>query len=102
MKKGFSVRLPDEIRAQLEFLAKQKSDVLGRGVTVSSIMISALEYGLPVVERENSHQIVMPLNLRTKTELVAHMASALVKVGLDSAFKDSGFVESLSLPGESV
>ena len=96
-KSGYSIRWPNELRDSLIELAKQKSENAGRDIPLSEVVLECIEYGKEVVSRENSHQIVMPKNVRTKTEQLAYVAKYLIDVGMDNHF--GGPLSPVSIPG---
>lgn len=88
---GYSLRFKEDFRKRLEAVAAKKSQVTGKNVPLSSVLIEAVEYGLPAVEREILHQNALPFNVMTRTE----KAIALCK-SITTAAHESG----IAIPGE--
>lgn len=74
---GYSLRFPEDFRARLETVAKKKSLLSGKKVPLVSILLEALEYGLPLVEQEILHHNAMPSNVLTKTQRVVAFAKEI-------------------------
>lgn len=85
-RKGYSMRLPEDIRTELERLAQERAESTGKKVKLIDIILEGLEYGMPVVARENLHHIAIPSTIKTKTETLAFAASEMVRRGIELSF----------------
>lgn len=82
-------RVPPAVRIEVERLAKERSTLIGKNIPLVQIILEALEYGLPVVDRELKHHILIPSSIRTRTEQLAYLAKELIVKGLEASFTDT-------------
>jgi len=84
----YSVRLPQSIHTKLVELAELRSQQVGRTVRISDVLLSSLDYGMPVFESETKHHISIPRG-KSRSEQIAHVALELIRKGFEVSFPDS-------------
>lgn len=76
--KFLNVRVHAKFKAELEQLVKTLAEKEGRNVTLTEIVLDALEYGLPFVRQDICSEIVLPRATMPKSKQMVFLAKQLI------------------------
>ena len=80
--KFLNVRVDESLKAEIEDLARALARKDGRNVTLTEVVLSALEYGLPFVRQDICSEIVLPNDTLPKSKQLVLAAKQIFERGL--------------------
>lgn len=81
IRKNFCWRIPSEIYADLEALARALALKEGRNVPIAQVLVECVKYGKVFVQRDIDSELVIPSDNLSDVERLASIASQLVHIG---------------------
>ena len=88
-KKNFPLRISTADRDEYDKLALQLSQKAGKSVRVSDVLRRAIEYGLPILQREANHDLPEIELSMTVAERAVIMAKHLIDLGYSQLQNES-------------